>query len=391
MKVRYLRGLALLAVGAVVFSGASALASPKTSVKAPAVNLTFKNGPDSEFNIGGGTRFSGWFEKSTKRVYFLGMRNGDDSTSGEVWYYDVAAKSYVDAGVAMTDPVSNYGIAPLKDKSGTLGLYIFGGRDPNGQIVNPTQVYYPGTNTVAVLNKDKYPGKSPSGCIALPAMGVASMGNKAYVMGGIGFTSAGCTADENSSQTWIFDPSKAAGSRWSKGPKLNMARGYITTAVLGGKIYAIGGDVNDAGTLTAQTIVESWNGDPASKWSDSPADLPEACDESVAFAFPSGPLKNTITVAGCGQWPNDLPDVLQYSSGKDAWSTVGTLNESRRNQAGANIGSTKKPKLYVVGGYGADGATVETTSEFGTVSAAGGISWSHRSAAHGASAHASVS
>ena len=53
MKVRYLRGLALLAVVAVVFSGASALAAPK----APAVNLTFKNGPDSQFNIAGGTRF----------------------------------------------------------------------------------------------------------------------------------------------------------------------------------------------------------------------------------------------------------------------------------------------------------------------------------------------
>ena len=83
MKVRYLRGLALVAVGALVFSGASALASPKASTpKAPAANLTFKNGPDSQFNIGGGTRFSGYYDKSTKRVYFLGMRNGDDSTSG---------------------------------------------------------------------------------------------------------------------------------------------------------------------------------------------------------------------------------------------------------------------------------------------------------------------
>jgi len=387
MKVRYLRGLALLAVVAMVFSGASALAAPK----APAVNLTFKNGPDSQFNIAGGTRFGGYYDKSSGRVYFLGMRNGDDSTSGEVWYYDVASKTYVDAGVSMLIPVSNYAISALKDKNGILGLYIFGGRDANATIVNPTQKYDPATNTVSKLGKDKWPGKTPSGCVSLPAMGVATMGNKAYVMGGAAFSTAGCTLDENSNQTWIFDPTKGSGNRWSKGPKLNMARGYITPAILGGKIYAIGGDVNDAGSLTAQSIVESWNGDPAKSWNDGAvADLTEPCDESVAFGFDSGPLKNTITLAGCGQWPNDLPDVLQYSSGNDSWSTVGALNESRRNHAGANIGSAKKPKLYVVGGYGVDGATVETTSEFGTVSASGQISW-HGSSAHAASSHASVS
>ena len=387
MKVRYLRGLALLAVAGLVFSGATALAAPK----APAVNLTFKNGPDSQFNIAGGTRFDGYYDKASGRVYFLGMRNGDDSTSGEVWYYDVAAKNYVDTGTSMVNPVSNYGIAGLTDKNGVFGLYIFGGRDANATIVQDVQVYDPATNTAKELaGADKFPGKTPLGCVPLPAMGVASMNNLAYVMGGSSFSSAGCQ-DDNSAQTWIFNPKKGKGAKWSKGPKLNMARGYITPAILGGKIYAIGGDVNDAGSLTSQSIVEVWNGDPAKKWSDgNVADLTEPCDESQAFGFDSGPLANTITLAGCGQWPNDLPDVLQYDKSSDSWSIVGTLNESRRNHAGANIGSAKKPKLYVVGGYGADGATVETTSEFGTVSSSGQISWHGSSSSHAVSGHASV-
>jgi hypothetical protein len=361
MKGRYLQGVGLVAAIVLATSGGSALAARGTG---PQKAVTFKSG--KPLPMGGATRFDGAFVKSEKRVYFLGMRLADDSTTGEVWYYDVAAKTYVDTGTAMPVPVSNYSIAQLTDNKGD-GLYIFGGRDANAGIVNNVQVYYPATNTAAKLGKaDKFPGKTPSGCISLPAMGVATVANHAYVVGGVAFSANGCAGDENSNQVWDFNPKAASGSRWKAAPKLNLARGYVTTAVLGGKIYAIGGDTNDAGSLTAQTIVENWK-PGATKWSDgNVADLPEACDESQAFAFDSGPLANTITLAGCGQWPNDLPDVLQYNSTNDSWSTVGALLESRRNQAGANIGSNKAPKLYVAGGYAQDGATALDTSEIGT-------------------------
>jgi len=384
MKVRYLRGLALLAVVAVVFSGASALAA---SPKSAAVDVKFKSGPDSPFGLAGATRFDGYYDSSSQRVYFLGTRQADDSTSGEVWYYDVAKKKYKDTGTAMPTPVSNYSIAGLTDKTG-FGLYIFGGRDASAGIVTDVQVYYPGTNTAAKLgNKDAWPGTtSPSDCVSLPAMGVATVGNTAYVVGGVAFAANGC-ADENSDQTWAFNPKGKSGKKWTQGPKLTLARGYITTAVLGGKIYAIGGDINDAAVLTAQTVVETWD-TKAAKWKKA-TDLPEACDETQAFGFDKGPLANTITVTGCGQWPNDLPDVLQYDSKAKSWSTVGTLLESRRNEAGANIGTDKKPQLFVVGGYGADGATVLETSEIGTVSKAG-LQWT-RVAPHGATRGATTS
>src|SRR4029079_5346616 len=121
---------------------------------------------------------------STKRVYFLGGRLADNSTSGEVWYYDVATKTYVDTGVAMPDPVSNYGIAALTDPTGD-GLYIFGGRDSLGAIISNVQVYYPATNTTATISSDPWPGTTPLGCVSLPAMGVAKVGNNAYVLGGL--------------------------------------------------------------------------------------------------------------------------------------------------------------------------------------------------------------
>jgi hypothetical protein len=277
----------------------------------------------------------------------------------------------------MPSAVSNYSIAALNDADGVLGLYIFGGRtdDNGGTIVTDVQVYYPGSNTATKLGEgDAWPGTTPSGCVSLPAMGVAVVNNRAIVVGGAAFTANGCVADENSAQTWVFDPTAGVGSKWSKGPDLTMARGYITTAVLESSgprhrdtIYAIGGDVNDAGTLLPQTIVERWKLGNAAWVDRSVADLPEPCDESQAFAFNAGPLANTITLAGCGQWPNALPDVLQYDSAADSWSTVGSLLEARRNQAGANIGTDKNPKLFVVGGYNADGSTTLASSEIGTI------------------------
>jgi hypothetical protein len=374
MKGRYLQGLGLLAAIALALSGGTALAATGTAPHTVQTNVTFKSGVALPSP---GTRFDGAYVASTNRVYFLGWRLADNTTSGEVWYYDVASKQYVDTGTAMPSAVSNYSVAPLNDAGGVLGLYIFGGRtdDNGGTIVADVQVYYPGSNTAVKLGEsDAWPGTTPSGCVSLPAMGVAAVNGKAIVMGGVALTANGCVADENSAQTWVFDPTRAAGNKWSKGPDLTMARGYITTAVLQSSgsrhrdtIYAIGGDVNDAGSLLPQTIVERWKLGNAGWVDNSVADLPEACDESQAFAFNTGPLKNTITLAGCGQWPNALADVLQYDAAGDTWSTVGALLEARRNQAGANIGADKNPKLLVVGGYDASGGTTLASSEIGTV------------------------
>ena len=128
----------------------------------------------------------------------------------------------------MPVPVSNYGIAALTDKNG-LGFYIFGGREGDGTITDAVQVFYPATGATAVLT-DPWPGTSPSGCVSLPAMGVATVKNKAYVLGGLSFSANGCV-DEQSAQTWQFDPKAKVGHRWKRTPDLNVARGYLATAV----------------------------------------------------------------------------------------------------------------------------------------------------------------
>jgi hypothetical protein len=382
MKKRFARAVSIAIASGLVVSGGAALAAGASAAK---VNVTFKSGKTAPFE---GTRLDGALYKG--KVYFLGYRLVDNTTDGSIWTYDVATKKYADTGDKMAVPITNYSVAVLKDSTGT-GLYTFGGRDSDGASIDTVQVYYPDTGKSKVVKSDKWPGMTPSDCISLPATGVAVTGNKAYVMGGMSFSSSiPACVDDQSKQTWIFDPMAKAGKRWKAGPALKTARGYIAGAVVGGNtIYAIGGDTNDAGTLFASDAVESWK-IGAKKWT-ARASLPAAssgtpgCDETQAFAYDKGPLGGTITLAGCGQWPNALPDVLQYDVKGDKWASVGSLIEARRNQAGADIGTAKKPQMMVVGGYSGDGSLVLSTSEIGTVATSpvpGGVVW-HASAAKG--------
>jgi hypothetical protein len=366
MKQRHLFALGLVvAVGVFITSvPASAARRGATSPKVPNVSVNWTPGTPLAFPMGG-TRFDGEYVASLNRVFFLGFRQNDNSTDGSIWYYDVATDTYVDTGKDLRVPISNYQIAALTDAHG-LGLYVFGGRDNAGAIVTTVQAYYPSANKAIIISSDPWPGTTPAGCVSLPAMGVAVVTNKAYLLGGESFSSSvpPCV-DDNSAQTWIFDPMAPAGARWTAGPPLNLARGYITPAVLRGKIYTVGGNQNIGGTLFAVPTVESWK-PPLGGWNDvGVADLPVPCDESQAFTPTAGPLRKGITLATCGQWPNALSDTYFYSALANTWALVGNTNEARRNEAGAIFTVGGQLKMYIAGGYDATGGLVLSSTEFG--------------------------
>jgi hypothetical protein len=378
MHYRYVK-IALLASVTMALASVPGLAA-QAGGQEPSATVRWMYGPQSPF---GGTRFDGEYVAPSNRVYFLGFRTFADQTDGSVWYLNVSNRTYTDTGVDMPVPISNYGISALNDANG-LGLYIFGGRNATGQIINTTQVYYPATNTAMTVASDPYPGMTPAGCIALPAMGVATINNRGVVMGGASFASSGCV-DDNSRQTWIFNPMAPAGSRWTQGPNLNVARGYITPAVFGGTIYAIGGDVNQGGLLFAQPTVEAWQ-PPSGGWNDAGvADIPgTGCDESQAFAIESG-SPTGIVLAGCGQWPNALPYTAFYNPTANTWSLAGQLNDNRRNHAGALVPIGSNLFMFVLGGYGEASGFIDPiqTSEAGRLTASRGVSGSWSSATGG--------
>jgi len=390
VKSRRLYVLGLVVATVLVLSAipASAAGGHANTGKRPLASVSWQFGVSSPFN---GTRFDGEYVAAQNRVYFLGFRSstgGVDSTDGSIWYYDVATQTYVDTTKDMPVPVSNYEIAALNDSHG-LGLYIFGGRDANAIIVNTVQVYYPATNQVFVMGSDPWPGTTPSGCVSLPAMGVATLANRAFVMGGVNFLASQCTLDESSAQTWIFNPNAPAGSRWSAGPALNLARGYITAAVASGRIFAIGGDTTPGGSiLTPVQTVEAWN-PPGGGWNDAAVkDIPLPCDETQAFAFASGPLAGNIVVPNCGQWPNAVANTLIYNVAGNSWTQGGAINDLRRNEAGTFIPVAGKFRPFILGGYGAASSYIDSifTSEIGTPGPFNGRDWplQHSTASSGA-------
>jgi hypothetical protein len=387
LKRRYVLGFGLVAAAVLVAGSMPAFAARghrSAHQRGPDFSVTWVNGPTAPFDA---TRFDGAVVGT--KVYFLGFRTDNDATDGSVWYFDMTTSTYTDTGVDMPIPISNYSPIVLTDAHGQ-GLYTFGGRDATGQIIKATQVYYPADNMAKIVTTDPYPGTTPAACIALPAMGAIGLGNKAYVLGGMSFsTSVPPCVDDQSAQTWIFDPMRAAGARWQQGPDLNHARGYITPTVSNGFIYAIGGDINSAGTLIAQKTVEAWKPGTAA-WNDSAvADLPVACDESQAFTQTASQAAGDIVLATCGQWPNGTGDTLWYDKSANSWSRAGTVLLTVRNEAGAFIKvAGGQQRMYILGGYDSTNSftTPTNVSEIGKPGALRGDAARHgravASAAH---------
>jgi hypothetical protein len=313
------------------------------------------------------------------KMYMLGYRtDGAGTTDGSVWVYDAALNTWSDTGVDMPVPVSNYTIAKLTDGTG-VGLYIFGGRDSTGACTTTVQVYYPDTNTTATIATDAWAG-TVNGATVFPG-GVVAVNNKAYAWGGF---CGGTTSPYTGSQTWIFDPAAAAGSRWTAGPTLPAPGAYQNGAALDGKIYSIGGDSYDGSVLIAYADVLML--DPANLgagWQTkapilTPSSGAPGCDESRAFGFDtasSWSLAGKIVLAGCGQWdqtPTALPESFVYDGASNTWATFASLNQARRNHAGAFIvDSATSGRMWVGGGYVPDGTNVGTatteTYQVGTV------------------------
>jgi len=328
---------------------------------------------------GAWARFDGEYFPPDQKVYFLGGRGAGDATYSAVYSFDPATGIYAPTGAVMPVPVSNYDIVLLQDNTG-LGMYVFGGRPSAGGTTNTVQVYYPATNTTANLTAtDPWPGQA-GGVPVMP--NAATYNNKAYVFGGLQVS----TPPYVSAETWQFDPLAPAGSRWTNlNQPLHLARGYIATAVVDAKIYAIGGDTYDGVTLTSRAIVERLDTTNLSAgWDDvGVADLPlpssgiPGCDESRAFGFnavsPYVGMSGTIVLAGCGQYQGGgnsaLPDVFIYSESTNLWTSWPSLNQARRNHAGvlypiSRQGAAGTPGIWVFGGYLPDGHTMTTSVEY---------------------------
>ncbi len=303
-------------------------------------------------------RFDAEYSNAAGRVYFLGGRLPNGSTDGSIWEFDPATGVYTDTGVDMPVPISNYNIARLTDGNGDEVLVTFGGRaGATASVTNVVQGFYPVSRTVVIFDADPYP-------VATAPGGLAVVNNIAYAFGG--FNGVAVIPD-----TYIFDITAAAGSRWTAGPALNQARSYIGAAVVDGVIYAIGGD-DYTSTLIPLSIAEKLDSANPVAWDDAGvADLPVACDQMPAFGFDTdaaNSLAGSIVIAGCGRYPDEYADGLRYDVATNTWDEAfPDLNEARRNHAGAFIhdgSGTGMPGLWVWGGRQGGDSSLLQFSEY---------------------------
>jgi hypothetical protein len=322
---------------------------------------TWQNGPPTTFPQAF-SRFDGAYDSGTGLVYFLGGRLADNNTDGSIWTFNPSTGVYADTGLDMPTPISNYTINVLTDATG-VGFYTFCGRTSAGAQTLGVQVYYPATNSVTQLpGADNFPGT----LTCTSALNVV-LDNKVYLAGGLDTL----VAPYNAVQTWVFDPTAASGSRWTRLTNADLAQGrsYIMGAAVDGKIYAIGGAWYDGAALINVDTVQVLDPAAGSPTWTTLASLPEACSSSRAWGFDTGslyvdptdmtPLAGKI-ISGCGFWSTAIQAVYAYTVATNSWEAFPPFLTARRDQAGELLPIPGEEALWVWGGY--DGTSVNTTT-----------------------------
>lgn len=273
------------------------------------------------------------------KIYFMGGRTGGSSESPDIWSFDPTTGTYSDTGHDMIEDVSNYTANLILDDGTGRGpaIYIIGGYDAEtGNNIGTVQRYYPQTGQVEALPAADNWTVTVGGNLVTPG-GTAVVNDIIYVFGGWESLAAPYFYDG----TWTFDPKQPSGSRWTNhGVTLNPARAYIQVAVVGNKIYAIGGDSSYVGSdLSPTNVVEVLDTtNIAAGWT-SLAPMPVATGEGRAFGFSStanvgSNWRNKIYVVGGGDWPSSTTEVMEYDIISNTWNqSFHDLNQARRNFA----------------------------------------------------------
>ena len=248
-----------------------------------------------------------------------GESNGD--VAGQVQRYDSSTGSWDATLPLMPTPTSN-------SCAGVIGtdIYIAGGNLNGSEITNLLQRFHTSTGVWETIDSDPLPVRH-FGLICGVYQG------KLYVFGGI-------PEIEYSSDTYVYDPSAPAGTRWSSLAPMPIPAAFGGAVVIGERIYLAGMRNNTADLATV--LVYDVAGD---SWSALP-NLQVARGGAGVWAF------GTTLYVGGGGWTTYQNSVESYDTAQGAsgaWSYATPLNHGRRTFAVAN--DTENQQLYVAAGW----------------------------------------
>ncbi len=356
IKAHLIRGafylVLLLAVSVVPFAFGQQIRAPSSNKNPNIVcNQGWQPGADMPSP---GVRMVGVYFPANGKFYAVGGRSmdavGNDFT--HPFEYDPSSNAWTVKSATFPDnQVSNMACSVLTD-SGTPYIYCVGG-SAAGQPTATDRVfrYNPVTDTIESISAP-WPGDSNG--ITLPG-GFAVFKNKLYLLGGFQINTA------MTNQIWEFTPTT---NGWvQKNAVLPVARGYIPTTYLEGKIYTAGG--SDWNGTTLVDTNDSFRYDPVIDSIDSFPNIPRPTGETRALTFQTFPnLPPWIWVLGGGRTPpNPSNEVDIYTF--TGWQLGEPFMTARRNFATDTDlnGIGVVGHIWIAGGYASDGVTPLSSME----------------------------
>lgn len=275
------------------------------------------------------------------KVYVMHGYSGGDSTALRI--YDPIADSW-SAGPNSPGIASSEGYfgATADDGSGTLNVYIIGGRA--GTVLSQNLKFNPITNTWAAGAAMPTPRAGA---------GITVQDNLIYVIGGRDGITPFSGAPLNANQ--VYDP---VANTWTSLAPLPTPRSGVAAVSVNGLIYVIGGWTLAGGIPTLQNIVEVF--DPAMNTWSSAAPMPTAraylgAAERQGLIYTIGGLIGTAPV------PGNMTNVVEvYDPLADSWCADNPMPTPRAELVVLSDGTN----LFAMGGgiFGASLAANESSS-----------------------------
>ena len=210
-------------------------------------------------------------------------------------------------------------------------IYFAGGyigkstpENPNygGQIFATTDVWKYNVDTNSWLAVPPLPEARGSGQLAV-------LNRQLHFFGGVDITRA------DRGEHWILSLDNI-GAGWTKAALMPNPRSHMAGVVIGGKIYAIGGQHNTDEKLVTQNSVHVWNPAKPNTWT-AVANLPKARSHTSSSTFV---MDNRIIVVG-GEIAHSkaMADVTAYNPLSNAWTELTPLPIARLSGVAGSIGN----------------------------------------------------
>lgn len=249
------------------------------------------------------------------RIYAIGGE-GAEGVSDEVAIYDPATDAWT-AGPRKPTATSNIAGAWLARR-----IYVPGGTVAGGGVTNVLEAYDP----AAAVWEARASLPTP-----LTAYGLAVLGEKLYLFGG-------WDGKAYRREVYIYDP---VADRWEPGTPMAGPRAFLSASALEGVILVVGGFDGEQELATVEAYDPAAEGSEAGPWSvRSPLNQARG---GLATAV----IGSRLYAVG-GGWLQPLTFNEQYDTTTGAWSRIGTpINGQWRHLGLVAYGQ----KLYAAGGW----------------------------------------